>query len=222
MDYISELTQDISIYILHELDLSDLHVVLDLYFNGDKFNIFKLLVIKEFGIIPSRLYEWETVYKLWLKYGRYKIINPITYEDNPDHILETLDIEPRGMELIRFIIYENIAERFDEDFWYSLIIDNVINSSDVNLFAYVISKLKGDLYEKIKDILRFYTRDLWYEEAPISYDMLSKILDYIGTNLAKEFINDTIDCSPSFEAPEYKKLIEFLITYSQLNNIKLS
>jgi hypothetical protein len=45
MDYISELPRDISIYILHKLDLSDLHVMLDLYFADDKSNIFKLLVI---------------------------------------------------------------------------------------------------------------------------------------------------------------------------------
>ena len=95
--------------------------------------IFKSLVIKEFGIIPSKLYD-SIRYSLWIKHGRYKIVDPKTYEDDPNYPLTTLDEEEfKGIELITFMTYENIAKFFDGDYWYYLIIQNVIDSNDTDL-----------------------------------------------------------------------------------------
>lgn len=224
MDYFSELPLDVITHILVNLELSDLDTMLDLYFKDeDKSNIFKSLVIYEFNTIPSKIYDWETVYTLWIKHGRFFMVYTDTYEEDCDFLQDALENESNSIELIKFITYENIAKYFYHvDVWYSLIILNVIDIdyNDINLFMYIISKLHGNLYEEIKDILRFYTRDHWYETPPISYDMLSLVLDYMGKEYTREFIKDVIECSPSSQYPEYMKLIKFLETYSDEHNIK--
>ena len=191
--------------------------MLDLYFADDRSNIFKLLVIKEFGIIPSRVYEWEVMYNLWRKY-KSDIFDYTTYEGNPDYLLETLDIE-----LIKFIIYENIAESFGMDYWYRLSMENVINSNDTDLFSYVISKIKINPYRDIEVILWYYIEDLDDTINLINDNMLSTILDYMGPKYIIDFINNIIRRNPqTVTYMNYIQLIKFLDNYIKFSLDTLS